>query len=282
MTLKDFLQQFPDEESCILYIRRKREKQGITCRKCGCKSHSWYKTRSMWQCKNCRYRTSLKVGTVMEDSNLPLKTWMHALYLMTHTKKSYSACEMQRILGHSRYETIWYLMQRIRQFISENNRKLFTSGIFDHRENLKNRIQIRRKKTCCKKFEPTIFIHPESYLSSQVRGISDQMQLVLASEPTFHESNKPKNYKSISEHFQSQYNLKFSEPQSRQKALPKWIQNILFNVNCVIKGVHHFVQHKYLQLYLDEFSFKYNHRNDPDFFNHFIDIVFKPFWYNSE
>lgn len=282
MKLKDFLQQFPDEESCVLYIRRKREKEGITCRKCGCKSHSWYKTRSMWQCKNCRYRTSLKVGTVMEDSNLPLKTWMYAFYFMTHTKKSYSACEMQRILGHSRYETIWYLMQRIRQFISDNNRKLFTSGVFDHRENLKSTIQVRRNKKGPEKSGPTIFINPESYLSSMVRGSSDQMLLVLATERNLDENAKPKHYKSITEHFQSQYDLKFDNHKTKKKPLPKWIQNILYNVNCVIKGIHHLVQYKYLQLYLDEFNFKYNNRNDPEMFQHFIDKVFKPFWYNSD
>lgn len=219
----------------------------------------------------------------MENSNLPLRTWMYALFFITHTKKSYSACEMQRILGHSRYETIWYLMQRIRQFMSDNNRKLFCSGVFDHRENLNNAVAVRAsRKDLMPNLKTTVFINPESYLSSHFRGISDQMLLVVETEPSDFNIPSSLRYVSITEHNQVQYNFKPAKIQPQKKSLPKWVQNVVNNLDCVIRGIHHLVKRKYLQLYLDEFSFKYNSRNEPDVFQMLLDKVFSPFRYNSE
>jgi len=56
----------------------------------------------------------------MENSNLSYRVWLWALYLMSLTKKGFSALEMQRLIGHKRYEPIWLLMQKIR--ISMGNR----------------------------------------------------------------------------------------------------------------------------------------------------------------
>lgn len=278
MKIQDFLQRFPDEESCQKFIREKREREGIHCRKCGGHSHFWYKTRSMWQCRNCRYRTSLKVGTVMEDSNLPIKTWMYAFYFMTHTKKSYSACELQRILGHSRYETVWYLMQRIRQFMSDKNQKLFSIGVFDHRENLNHSIPVRLKKRDKDRKKPIVFVNPESLFSSRFRGSSDYMLLVLSSD----DQNKLIHsngcqYKAISLHAELKYNFKVPVQRYQKAKLPKWVMSIITNTKNLLQGIHHLVKHKYLQLYLDEFSFKYNNRLETDCFSNFLDEVFKPF-----
>ena len=50
------------------------------------------------------------------------------------------------------------------------------------------------------------------------------------------------------------------------KKVAKWIKNILFNLDCKLKGVHHFVMPYYLQLYIDEFVFRYNLRDESQMF----------------
>lgn len=67
----------------------------------------------MYQCKKCRYRTSLRSGTIMEASKLPFQYWFIAMYLMSCTKRSISVYELQRQLGHKRYEPIWAMMHKI-------------------------------------------------------------------------------------------------------------------------------------------------------------------------
>lgn len=98
MNLIDFNSRFPDEESCREYLKQKREAEGIICT-CGSTSNYWIRTRELWKCKTCGTCQNLRAGTIMEKSHIPVRFWFMALHLMTSTKKSFSALEMQRQLG---------------------------------------------------------------------------------------------------------------------------------------------------------------------------------------
>lgn len=280
MNFKDFLTKFPDEESCQNFIKSKREADGISCRKCGCKNHYWRKKSKVWQCKKCDYRTSLKVGTVMENSNLEIRTWMCAFFLATHTKKSYSNCEMRRLLGLTRFETVWYLLHRIRQFMSNENKRLFDCGAFEHRSHLYLEIPLRRKNKKTENQSIKVFINPESQMSSSFRGSSDLMLMVAATihdQKTESTSEKTKRlYPAIVPNQQNVYQFNNSVSRKPQQ-LPSWTLSIFHNLKAVLKGIHHLVLQKYLQLYMDEFSFKYNLRMYQNPFEHLLDRVFHRF-----
>jgi hypothetical protein len=64
---------------------------------------------------------SLKSGTLLESSKLPYQCWFIAIHLMTATKKSISALEMQHQVGHMYYEPIWAMMHKIRRVMSERD-----------------------------------------------------------------------------------------------------------------------------------------------------------------
>jgi hypothetical protein len=115
MTIVEFMQQFPTELSCREHFKNNREKQGVTCKHCGSTSHYWLASKWQWQCCNCRFRTTLRSGTEMENSNLPFLTWYLCMAFMSFSKKGISALEMQRQLGYKRYETVWKLMHKIRK-----------------------------------------------------------------------------------------------------------------------------------------------------------------------
>lgn len=89
-------------------------KEGVTCKKCGGTHHYWLSSKWQFQCSECGFRTTLRSGTVMENSRLPYRVWFLIIYLMTSTKKGLSACELQRQLGHKRYATVWSIMHRLR------------------------------------------------------------------------------------------------------------------------------------------------------------------------
>lgn len=121
MNILQFNERFPDETSCITFIRAEREKTGVVCKKCKCKEHYWLNSLDMFQCKECCFRTGLKNGTVMEDSKLPLRTWLMALTLISATKKGFSALELQRQMGHSRYETVFRLYHKVREIMGKRD-----------------------------------------------------------------------------------------------------------------------------------------------------------------
>ena len=114
MNILRFIEQFPTEQSYRNDFKEKREKEDVYCKKCKSKDHYWSSSKEQWQCKNCKFRTTLRSGTIMEHSNLPFRIWYIAMAFMSFTKKGISAKEMQRQLNHSRYNTICSLMHRIR------------------------------------------------------------------------------------------------------------------------------------------------------------------------
>jgi transposase-like zinc ribbon protein len=121
MKLIEFFNQYPDEQSCISSFKACREQEGVICKKCGNRDHYWLKSKKLYECKSCHFRMSLKSGTLLENSKLPYQYWFIAIHLMTATKKSISALEMQRQLGHKYYEPIWAMMHKIRRVMSERD-----------------------------------------------------------------------------------------------------------------------------------------------------------------
>jgi DNA-directed RNA polymerase subunit RPC12/RpoP len=111
MTLIDFLSEFPDEASCKAKFKEFREQAGVVCHKCGGTEHYWKRDREQWECKSCRTRITLKSGTVMHKSKLPYRYRFIAMHLLTSTKKSFSAKELQRQPGHKRYHPIWHMLR---------------------------------------------------------------------------------------------------------------------------------------------------------------------------
>src|SRR5208282_5672318 len=121
MTLADFEQMFPDEESCWTYLLARRWPNGPECPRCGndhvyeSKARPWH-----WQCMKCGpkprspYRFSLKTKTIFEETKMPLRTWFKVLHLMLTSKKGISALQIHRLLGTGKYQTAWYICMRLR------------------------------------------------------------------------------------------------------------------------------------------------------------------------
>jgi hypothetical protein len=128
MTAKDFFKQFPDESACVHHMKKMREKNGLVCRKCASKRLSWLSTINRWECMDCRAKTTIRSGTIMMHSKLPLHTWYYCMFLMMTTTKAVSAKDMQQRLGMKRYEPVWYMMQKIRLAMGKANESVKLDG----------------------------------------------------------------------------------------------------------------------------------------------------------
>ena len=134
MNILNFTSVFPDENSCKIHFKNQREKEGVVCKKCGCKNHYWLQNKWQWQCKTCNFRTTLRSGTVMENSNLKVRLWYLAMLFMRYSKKGISAMELQRQLNHKRYDTIWSLMHRIRNAMGNRDALYTLEGMIEFDE----------------------------------------------------------------------------------------------------------------------------------------------------
>jgi hypothetical protein len=113
-TFEDYAQVFCDEDFCIQFIRRLKEESGIICPKCDNHTHYWKKDKKKFECKKCTHRTSLKKGTVMENSNLPLRYWFLVIAYLSMNNNGISALQVQKELQHNRYEPVLRMVKKVK------------------------------------------------------------------------------------------------------------------------------------------------------------------------
>src|SRR5207237_8504512 len=99
------------------------------CPACVSRSVSRIKTRKQFDCNKCRRRFSVLVGTIFQDSKLPLWKWFAAAYLMVESKKGISALQIKRMLKIGSYESAWYLCQRIRAAMEDEGAPLLAGTV---------------------------------------------------------------------------------------------------------------------------------------------------------
>ncbi len=108
---------FHDEAKALAHIEASRWNGEPTCPHCGSVAvrKMGGKTQAgMFLCNDCRDKFTVRTGTVMERSHVPLHKWLLATHLMAASKKGMSAKQMERMLGVT-YKTAWFLCHRIRE-----------------------------------------------------------------------------------------------------------------------------------------------------------------------
>ena len=121
LTLFQFFEQFPDEAEAEAWFERHRWPDGIRfCPECGSTNHAIVKNRRPmpYRCRDCRAHFSVRKGSVMQASQLPLRTWLLAIYFMTVGIKGTPSTRIHETLGVTQ-KTAWHLMHRIREGFSE-------------------------------------------------------------------------------------------------------------------------------------------------------------------
>jgi transposase-like protein len=114
-TLAAAIKHFADLNNCVDFLANLRWPDGVTCPKCGSKEVSFIKTRRIWKCKQIHdhRQFSCKVGTIMEDSPIPLDKWLTAMWLICNCRNGVSSYEIARDLGVTQ-KSAWFMAHRIR------------------------------------------------------------------------------------------------------------------------------------------------------------------------
>lgn len=282
MNILRFIEEFPTEDSCKQHFKEQREKNGIRCKKCGCRKHYWLKSKWQWQCSECNFRTTLRSGTIMQSSKLPIQKWYLAILFMSATKKGFSACELQRQLGHKRYDTVWSLMHRIRNAMGNRDSRYTLSGMIEFDEGYFEKatpdgIKLKRGKGSqkqqnvavmaestfledletgshskhCRYFKMKVLSgHKKQDINEIVNAVIDEQAIVF--------SDKSNTYLDIAK-FVDIHVMEKSDNKTTKTTL-KWVHIVISNSKRNFLGVYHKIKRKYLQLYLDEFCYKLNRR----------------------
>lgn len=113
-TIEDFNRQFPDEDTCLDWLRYKLYPLKIYCPNCTRPTkHHRITTRKVYGCDYCGRQISPTAGTIFHKSETPLRTWLYTIYLMAQTRGGISAKQIQRETGVT-YKTAWRMCKLIR------------------------------------------------------------------------------------------------------------------------------------------------------------------------
>lgn len=114
-TLVEAIRYFADADVATDFVAALRWPDGPECPSCGGKSLGYTKTRRLWQCKEkaCKRQFSVKVGSIFEDSPIPLDKWITSVWLIANAKNGISSHELGRAVGLTQ-KSAWFVLHRIR------------------------------------------------------------------------------------------------------------------------------------------------------------------------
>ncbi len=115
ISLLELAERFPDEASAVAWFEQRRWKKTRTCGHCESELTvpASHKKMPYW-CTSCRSYFSVRTGTILENSRIPLRKWAFALYLCVTNLKSVSSMKLHRDLQVTQ-KTAWFMLHRIRK-----------------------------------------------------------------------------------------------------------------------------------------------------------------------
>ena len=108
-----FFEVFPDEQSVIDHLRAIRWRDGAYCPHCKSTRVMHFSDKRTHKCHDCRQRFSIKVGTIFEDTKLPLRKWFAAIWLITSHKKGIASTQLAKDLKITQ-KSAWFVLHRLR------------------------------------------------------------------------------------------------------------------------------------------------------------------------
>jgi len=298
MKIQDFFKRFPDEASCKAHFKSEREKRGVVCKRCHHQDHYWISARDQYQCKQCKFRTTLRSGTLLHGSQLPYYYRYFGMMMLTSTKKSFSALEIQRQLGHLYYGPIWYMLHKIRYAMGKRddnytlcNEIELDEGFFEIVPNKEDRDRIaielkendgKYKRGKGSQRQATVLVMAESKTvgpsqkykhkpNKKVGYIKMQLLENLRKETTNMQVEKAidkessaitdgaNNYNDPGKNLIDHMSVIAEVKKEASKILP-WVHIAISNAKRLLPDIHHSIGNDYLQSYLDEYCYKFNRR----------------------
>jgi transposase-like protein len=107
------MEAFPDEQACIDHLRAIRWKTGAYCPYCSHTKIFNFSDGRTHKCAGCRKRFSIKVGTIFQDTKLPLRKWYMVIWLIVSHEKGISSARVARDLKITQKST-WSVLHRLR------------------------------------------------------------------------------------------------------------------------------------------------------------------------
>lgn len=268
-TIKDFNKEFPDEDTCLEWLRQHRFGEKIDCPTCKMpRTFHRVAKRKVYECDNCGYQVSPMAGTILHKSATPLRSWFYATFLMASTKTGISAKQLERELGVT-YKTAWRMFTQIRKLMNEGTAPL-TGEVEIDETYIGGKHKGKRGRGANGKSivmgmverdgEAVLEVIPDTMRGTVIPNIVDHVAPPAEAKIFTDEYHVYKNVTKLGyAHESVQHGAK---QYVAGNAHTNTVESLWSTIKRGIDGVNHSVSPVYLQSYLDSYVYRYNHRKD--------------------
>lgn len=270
--LFEFERDFPDDTACLDYVFHKRFPNGVFCSVCKkVTKHHRDKQRPSYTCQYCGTHVHPMVGTIFEDSATSLRLWFYAIYLMASTRCGISAKQIERELGVT-YKTAWRMFNRIRSLLSEDVGPL--GGAVEVDETYiggRRRYGNRQASARARKYDKEV-VAGHVQRGGKLRAMHLPQGSAGTLVPLIHQHILPASiiytdelpaYKVLNKSGYQHRRVNHSARVYVEGDIhTSTIDGFWALLKHGLRGVYHGVSAKWLQTYLDEYTFRYNNRKN--------------------
>jgi transposase-like protein len=273
-SVRQFFERFPNDDACLEHVMKVRFGLRHTCRKCGVVDATFHRlaNRKAYACAHCGDHVYPCAGTVFQDSRTPLTVWFYAIYLFVTTRHGVSGKELQRQLGVT-YKTAYRIGMQIRRLI----------GSVDEFVALKGHVEIdeafiggRVKRSDANPRDNKTVVVGLKERGGPIRAEVAPDTTTRTLRKIVIENVQPRTTVSTDEHHgyrllsgadyqhgtvnHHQEEWAKTDPETGVRHHVAHVESFWRLFKYSVKSTHIHVSQKHMQAYLDEFTFRSNHR----------------------
>jgi transposase-like protein len=277
MTYTEFLRQFPDNDACLDYLKARFYPDGTACPKCEKESRFHrIKGRSAYSCQYCGHHVYPTAGTIFHKSTTSLQLWFWAIYLVASSKCGISAKQLGREIGVT-YKTAHRMLKNIRTLLNEDVGPLsgeveLDETFYGGKPRASHVRGMTRSELARHSLAKKTIVFAAGERGGRVRAsvvprrdkanlIEKAREFVLPESMIFTDEWPP--YEQVAPYFKGHKRVKHKQRiYVEDDAGTQNLESFFALFKNSVRGAHHNVSAKYLQNYLDEYTFRWNHRKD--------------------
>jgi transposase-like protein len=302
-SLREFLDEFPDDETCLEWLWRERHSpdgKHAHCPKCDrkreFKRYATKQRRQSWTCLGCGHHIHPTAGTIFEKSSRPLTDWFYVMFLVSSSRCGIAAKQVERELGCN-YKTAWRMLNRVRnELMGQDGERLsgvveadetFFGGKLRESERSKFRAQGigRGGRGPASKTRAVVFGAVER--QGRIRaGVVGTARTAHAIRTKLHEFVLPSSmvftdewggYDPIGKRYRHRRIRHKQRIYVSGDVHTQTIEGFFGHFKMDVRGTHHSISRRWLDSYLNEWVWKWNHRKDDEaMFRQLLHVAARP------
>ena len=272
-SLTELMEVFSDEQVCIDHLRAIRWQDGAFCPHCGSTRVYHFADRQTHKCGDCRQRFSIKVGTIFEDTKLPLRKWFMAIWMVTSHTKGIASTQLAKDIQITQ-KSAWFMLHRLRHAARTKSFNKPLEGMVEADETYiggKEKNKHAHKKTPGSQggankavvmgiMERGGELRATTILSADAKTLKAQIEANVAVGSNVM-TDEHKGYTKLGEKFHHHtVNHSIGQYVKHYFIHTNGLENAWSLFKRKVNGIHHWVSGEHLDSYLAEFTFRHNRR----------------------